>query len=243
MRLNRSLIAALAALALSAGTVLGNEVATPQVEEDTESHCLDWSEGVPVVEEGDEQPSHGAYVCGAAKADWQAFTVEVLQSFGFDEPFRNHGAFMRWVAHRGYLNVDTTDEDEPTDEELAPEDEEVTEPEDEVVEPEDDEDGHCLDWSNGLPEVADGEEPNHGAYVCGAAKAAWREVLEKLGLDEDEFRNKGAWMRWVAHRMYETYDPDAEGDEDVTAESEKEKGKKDKAKGKGKAKGRGRHGR
>lgn len=135
MRLRRSLFAAAAALALTAGAVLGHEMpdasaqgqasamghsekllpvgqvadnhpTDPGVEQqgDGNEHCLDWSDGVPEVEEGDE-PNHGAYVCGAAHADWE--TEGFAGLFDVDGDVHNKGAWVHWVAQRNYEEDET----------------------------------------------------------------------------------------------------------------------------------------
>lgn len=179
----------------SADPEVVDDPADPQDEDD---HCVTWDGTDPVVQEG-EEPNHGAYVCGAARS-------------ATPEGFDTHGEWVSWVAHGNYRDDEATDEttDEATDEEA-----------DEAVEPEEDGDSHCLDWSDGVPVVEDGEEPNHGAYVCGAAQAEWdaEGFAESLGLDK-EFRNRGEFMRWVAHRNYEDHDEDGDAESTVAVEED-----------------------
>lgn len=217
MRFKRGLVTAVVALALTAGAAFANEMSDALAEAD--DHCVVWDGTTPVVAKG-EEPSHGAYVCGAAKSETP-------------DGFANHGEWVNWVAHSNYVDDETAEE--PTDEVVDPE---VDEPEavEDPSDPEEEGDKGCLDWSEGVPVVEDGEEPNHGAYVCGAAHADWQApgFAALLGLDE-EFRNKGEFMRWVAHRNYVD---EGETTEDEAASQGNGHGNgnghgKDKAKGKG----------
>jgi len=183
MHLNRSLLTAVAALALTAGAVFGHEMPN-------------------------------------AAADGLATAMSAA------------GKLLP-VGH-----VQDLVGEDPTDPEVVVEEpvEDPTDPEvvvEEPVEPEVNEDNHCLSWEDGEPVVPDGDEPNHGAYVCGAAHTDFgaEGFAEAFGVEE--FVNRGAWMRWVHNFL------DEMADAAVTADEEDEGHGKGHGKGHGRGHGRG----
>lgn len=164
MRLNRSLLAAVVALALTAGAVFGHEMPN-------------------------------------AAADGLATAMTAADK-------------LLPVGH-----VQDLVGEDPTDPEVVVEEpvEDPTDPEVVVEEPlglEHDGDSHCIVWVDGEPVVPADEEPNHGAYVCGAAHTDFRAEGFAEAFDVEAFVNRGAWMQWVHKFLDEGADTGVTSDED-----------------------------